>query len=408
MIPAGWTSVKLKPLLQRVRKPVEVEAETLYREIGIRSHGKGIFYKEERTGDSLGDKSVFWIEPDCFIVNIVFAWEQAVAKTTTAEQGMIASHRFPMYRPKDGKLDLDFLVYFFKTSRGKRLLELASPGGAGRNKTLGQEAFLDLAIPLPPFPEQRAIAAILGTWDRAIALTERRLAAAEQRKKALMQQLLTGRVRFPEFAGEEWREARLKDIATINPPKPQKVHDDTLVSFIAMADVSENAQIISTTERPYYEVNSGFTSFQDEDILIAKITPCFENGKGAWVHSLKNGLGFGSTEFHVIRVHGTQADPEFIYYHTIGHNFRGRGGADMVGSAGQKRVRTDFVKNYKVMLPSLPEQRRTAAVLNACDRELDLLRRKRDALQQQKKGLMQRLLTGRVRVPSGLKKINAE
>lgn len=148
---SAWKTAPLRDLLQRVRKLVKVEADKEYQEIGIRSHGKGIFYKGKRTGVSLGNKSVFWVEPNCFVVNIVFAWEQAVAKTITAEQGMIASHRFPMYKPKDGVLDLDFLVYYFKSPRGTYLLGLASPGGAGRNKTLGQEEFLNLSIPLPPF-----------------------------------------------------------------------------------------------------------------------------------------------------------------------------------------------------------------------------------------------------------------
>jgi len=393
-----WKTVKLRDLLHRVRKPVEVEADQIYHEIGIRSHGKGIFYKDGRTGASLGNKSVFWVEPDCFVVNIVFAWEQAVAKTTIAEQGMIASHRFPMYKPRERVLDLDFLVYYFKSPRGKYLLGLASPGGAGRNKTLGQKAFSDLSIPLPPFPEQRKIVEILGAWDEAIVLTEQLIAANQQRKKALMQQLLTGRVRFPEFKAEEWREVHFKEIAIVNPPKPKHLSDYTLVSFIAMSDVSENAQIINMTSRPYKEVQSGYTPFRDGDVLVAKITPCFENGKGALAHNLENGSGFGSTEFHVVRVDETQVLPQFIYYHTVTHNFRGRGEASMVGSAGQKRVRANFVKSYRIKLPSLQEQRRIATVLQTCDREIELLTQKRDAHQCQKKGLMQWLLTGRVRV----------
>jgi len=392
-----WRMVKLRHLVKRVRKPVKVKADQKYREIGIFSHGKGLFYKEEKTGSSLGNKRVYWIEPDCFVANIVFAWEQAIAKTTNAERGMIASHRFPMYKPIEGRLDLDYLVYFFKTPKGKYLLGLASPGGAGRNKTLGQQAFLDLEIPLPSFPEQRKIAAVLGTWDEAIALTERRIEAAQQRKKGLMQRLLTGRVRFPGFE-EEWRRASLGSIATVNPPKPKNLPDDTLVSFIAMADVSEDAQVINISERPYAEVSIGYTPFQDNDVIVAKITPCFENGKGALVKGLKNGIGFGSTEFHVLRANDTEILPEFLYYHMIAHDFRGRGESNMAGSAGQKRIRTDFVRTYKITLPPIEEQRRIVAVLQTCDQEIELLQQKRDALQRQKKGLMQRLLTGRVQV----------
>jgi len=195
MLPEGWTKLEIGRLLDRVKKSVQVNLEDSYQEIGIRSHGKGIFHKEVIKGDKLGNKSVFWIEPDCFVVNIVFAWEQAVAKTATAEIGMIASHRFPMYRPKVNQIDLDYLVYLFKTSRGKNLLELASPGGAGRNKTLGQKEFAKLQILVPPFPEQQKIAAILSAADREIEIHQRQLDALKTQKKGLMQQLLTGKKR---------------------------------------------------------------------------------------------------------------------------------------------------------------------------------------------------------------------
>ncbi len=124
-----WKEKKVKDVLKRVSLPVKVAESEYYREIGIRSHGKGVFHKEPVTGKSLGDKRVFWVQEDTFIVNIVFAWEQAVAKTTKDEVGFIASHRFPMYEPLDNQSYLDYMVYFFLTKRGKSLLELASPGG---------------------------------------------------------------------------------------------------------------------------------------------------------------------------------------------------------------------------------------------------------------------------------------
>ena len=91
MVPEGWTVRSLGDVLERVSKPVKPEPKRLYREIGIRSHGKGIFHKEPVSGESLGEKRVFEVVPDCLVLNIVFAWEQAVARTTVAEIGMIAS-----------------------------------------------------------------------------------------------------------------------------------------------------------------------------------------------------------------------------------------------------------------------------------------------------------------------------
>ena len=139
-------------MLQRISFPVTVDENKLYYQIGIRSHSKGIFYKEAEIGRQIGNKRIFWIEPNCLILNIVFAWEQAVAKTSEKEVGMVASHRFPMYKVLNNSLD--YIVDFFKTEKGKQLLQMASPGGAGRNKTLNQDFFLNSKIYLPSLNEQ--------------------------------------------------------------------------------------------------------------------------------------------------------------------------------------------------------------------------------------------------------------
>ncbi|MDT0641615.1 restriction endonuclease subunit S [Zunongwangia sp. F363] len=194
-LPEDWELKHISDIVHRVKKRFTPDLETPYREIGIRSHCKGIFHKEEVSGASLGNKSVFWIQPDCFVVNIVFAWEHAIAKTTEAEVGMIASHRFPMYKPKKEILDLDYLLYFFKTARGKHLLGLASPGGAGRNKTLGQSEFAKLKIPVPSLEEQKKIVAVLSEADKEIELLQQQIDVLKEQKKGLMQKLLTGEVR---------------------------------------------------------------------------------------------------------------------------------------------------------------------------------------------------------------------
>lgn len=213
ILPVDWDVHMLGDCLSRVEKPVEVKPNALYTQIGIRSHGKGLFHKEPVTGAALGNKAAFWIEPDCFIVNIVFAWEQAIGKTTQFEVGMIGSHRFPMYRPVNDRVDIDYLISYFLTKRGTDILEAASPGGAGRNKTLGQARFLKSKIILPPIKEQRKIAAILTTQDKVIELKEKRLVKKQRQKKYLMQQLLTGKKRLPGFTFEV-EETNIKAIST--------------------------------------------------------------------------------------------------------------------------------------------------------------------------------------------------
>jgi len=275
----------------------------------------------------------------------------------------------------------------------------------GAKAGLNLEAIRSFPVPFPPLVEQERIAEVLLAWDRAIALTDRLIAAKQRLKKGLMQQLLTGRLRFPEFGKPArrrdelpigWKRVRLQEVAQVNPSQAKPGHNDCCVTFLAMADISEQGRMASKQERPYLSVSNGFTSFLDGDILVAKITPCFENGKGAHLEGLTNGIGFGSTEFHVIRAHN--ADARFLFLHTQSRPFRGRGEANMTGSAGQKRVPAEFVRDYPIPLPEREEQRRIAATMSACDREIHLLAQKRARLQKQKKGLMQKLLTGEVRV----------
>ena len=113
-----------------------------------------------------------------------------------------------MYRPVNDRVDIDYLISYFLTKRGTDILEAASPGGAVRNKTLGQERFLKSKIVLSPIGEQQKIAAILTTQDKVIELKEKRLAEKQRQKKYLMQQLLTGKKRLPGFR-EAWEQEKL-------------------------------------------------------------------------------------------------------------------------------------------------------------------------------------------------------
>ena len=218
---AEWEEKKIKNILNRVNSPVCVVANKKYKQIGIRSHGKGIFYKEEVAGSELGNKRVFWVEPNTFIVNIVFAWEQAIAKTTSNELGMIASHRFPMYRPQDKVLDLDFITIYFKTKRGKQRLELASPGGAGRNKTLGQKEFEGLKIKIPNILEQNKIANFLTTVDTKIQQFTSKKELLTKYKKGVMKKIFSQEIRFKDDEGNEfpeWEDKQLGDCLDYEQP----------------------------------------------------------------------------------------------------------------------------------------------------------------------------------------------
>ena len=243
----SWNNYKIEDMFDRVGTPVDLDDTQTYREIGIRSHGKGIFHKEETTATEIGNKRVFWVEPDCFVVNIVFAWERAVAKTTEKENGMIASHRFPMYKPKKDVVDLDYITEYFITKRGQNVLILASPGGAGRNKTLGQKEFAKSVVKLPSLPEQQKIAEFLSIIDTVIEKQKETVSAWEERKKGVMQKLFSQEVRFKADDGSEfpdWEEKKLGDCCSLitKGTTPKEYPENGDVNFVRI-DCIENGSI---------------------------------------------------------------------------------------------------------------------------------------------------------------------
>ncbi|MFA0681853.1 restriction endonuclease subunit S, partial [Vibrio splendidus] len=184
-----WTENRLDYFIERVSNPVDLATGVEYREIGIRSHGKGIFHKNPVTSSDIGNKRVFWVKEKALVLNIVFAWERAVAVTSDSESGFIASHRFPMYLPKENRADVSYLLYFLLSPKGTRLLNIASPGGAGRNKTLGQSEFAKLKVCLPSLKEQQKIAQFLQSIDTKIEGVAKQVEQTKQFKKGLLQQM---------------------------------------------------------------------------------------------------------------------------------------------------------------------------------------------------------------------------
>lgn len=191
----------------------------------------------------------------------------------------------------------------------------------------------------------------------------------------------------------EWRVGVLEDIANINPSVSiSGLSNETGVSFLSMPDVGENGRITNHQCRPLHEVKSGFTRFEENDVLFAKITPCMQNGKGAFATGLHSGIGFGSTEFHVLRAN-EDGDAEFIYHVSLSPELRTKAIAFFSGSAGQQRVSKDFFGRYSLDIPPPKEQRKIARILTT----LDNLIEKTEALiakyQSIKQGMMHDLFT---------------
>ena len=167
----------------------------------------------------------------------------------------------------------------------------------------------------------------------------------------------------------------------MNPVKSQLtgLDLDDEVSFVPMEAVGEKGEMITTTTKLLREVYSGYTYFRDGDVVLAKITPCFENGKGAIAQGLKNSVAFGTTEFHVIRAED-EINERWLYYLTTSHHFRKIGESEMFGAGGQKRIPENFIKDFRVALPPLPDQQKIANFLDRKTAQIDCLIEKKRAL----------------------------
>ena len=210
-------------------------------------------------------------------------------------------------------------------------------------------------IPVPPLPIQQKIAAILDEAD-----------TLRRKDKALLDKYdeLLQAVFYYMFGDLDIDSVGrcLGDVISINPKKSElNIAGDTLVSFVPMSCVGEKGECKPLEDRQLSEVKSGFTYFRDNDVLFAKITPCMENGKGAIARDLKNGVGFGSTEFHVLRPN-SNVSAEFLYTYLSRSNFRKLAEKNMTGSAGQKRVSTDFLANLKLNIPDVDNQKKFALI----------------------------------------------
>ena len=202
----------------------------------------------------------------------------------------------------------------------------------------------------------------------------------------------------PEAA---WRMVRLTEAVEIS-PKPDRtgLTDTTPVSFVPMAAVGAgNGQIDTSTTRLYVEVKKGYTHFRDGDVLFAKITPCMENGKMAIAHGLRNGVGLGSTEFHVLRPRAG-VDSRYVYHFVSGAKYRNEAAHHMTGAVGQKRVPVSFLEHSEIPLPSLHEQRRIVAEIekqfSRLDQAVASLQRVKAQLKRYKASVLKAAVEGRL------------
>lgn len=275
-----------------------------------------------------------------------------------------------------------YLFYFLKTQ--KQYFEINSTGSTF--KAINKSVLSETLVPIIDINKQKIIEDMLDRVENIIRKRKEQIQAYDDLIESLFSNITT-------FENE----VILKKLIKVNPSKNEvkKLDDNLLVSFVPMEDVSENCELFLNHEKKIKDVYKGFTYFRDNDVVVAKITPCFENGKGALMKGLKNGIGFGTTEFHVLRISDLKkVNPIWLFYLTRSKKFRLYGELQMTGSAGQKRISKSFIENYKINLPPIELQNKFAEYVIKIEEEKKKLNSSLAELETLFDALMQEAFSG--------------
>ena len=310
---------------------------------------------------------------------------------------------------------------FFHFSLQNTVRALVSQTHGSTMKHIVRSAFLRTKAPLPPLIAQHAIAAHLDRVtpkiDAFIAKTEQLNALLREKRKALISHAVTkgldpaaplknSGVEWLKEIPNHWDVKRIRHVVQTSPKKSELRYtsDELEVSFLPMKAIGADGKLDLTHVTQIADVYEGYTYFCEHDVLIAKITPSFENGKGAIARKLVNGVGFGTTELFVLRP-GPDTCSDYMYYLTMSLRFRNIGGHSMQGAAGQKRITELFIKDYKFGLPPLVEQRAIAAYLDRETARIDALIAKNDQLiallREKRTSLISAAVTGKIDLRNG-------
>ena len=305
--------------------------------------------------------------------------------TTEAPLGEVAfapnkkfslAQRIMILRPFEDIIKPEFLLYQIQTGNFQDRLRISETGSVV--KGISSRNFKPFPIIIPPLPEQNHIVAKIEELFTKLDAGINELHKAQSQLKRYRQSVL--KAAFEGKLTEAWRAEHqdkikpvapiagdlpdgwtwttLEDVSELNPRIDKKSIDDDLeVTFLPMKNVEELSGKIDLSETKRFSElkRKNYTPFQDGDILFAKVTPCMENGKIAIAHDLKNGIGFGSTEFHVIRLSEEQSK-QFFFFYFLQQKFRQEAKRAMTSGVGLLRVPTDYMRKVPIPLPPLLEQ----------------------------------------------------
>jgi type I restriction enzyme S subunit len=299
--------------------------------------------------------------------NMMRMWQGA---SGLAERDCNVSPAYVVLAPLAG-VDRTFASYLFKAPRMLYLFWAYSYGLTDDRLRLYYKEFARIPVQLPDFPVQNRIGAALSSVDHQLETTSAIILQKRIRRQVVIDDLLDGERRFGHFGASSLKSVPIDAVVLINPSERVPSRKDTTVPFVSMSDVMDGGGLSRFQAKPSSEVLGGYSRFRKDDVLVAKITPCFENRKRAVIAHTPGDVCLGSTEFHVLRPQDIES--AYLYYATLTSRFQRYGVSHMVGSAGQKRVPALSLRRYLINLPCRGEQRAVAHLLASLDAEIQML-----------------------------------
>ena len=367
---ANWSQRLLSdfliPTLREIEKP-----KVNYLAIGLRSHCKGTFQKPDSDPSKIAMEKLFRVKENDLIVNITFAWEGAIAIVKENDEGGLVSHRFPTYTFDTNITSHHFFKHQFINKRFRYLLDLISPGGAGRNRVMSKKEFVKLKVPLPSVGEQQKIAAFLTAVDNKIEQLSKKQELLGEYKKGLMQQIFSQAIRFKADDGSDfpdWKEKKLGSLCEITTGK-----------LDANAMVKDGQYRFYTCAKEYYKIDD--YAF-DTDALIV-------SGNGANVGYIHHYQGKFNAYQRTYVLDSFTDNIVFVKFVLDGYLHKRIMKEKNEGNTPYIVMGT--LTDMKINLPSFSEQTKISNFLSSIDNKIEQVGKQLDESKQFKKALLQQM-----------------
>ncbi len=414
-MPTGWNTIRCAHLFEiKHRKNTSGEINlSVYREYGvIKRDSRDDNYN--RVSEDISNYKL--VDPGDFVFNKMKCWQGSLG---VSEYRGIVSPAYTVCKPKRcfyGK----YIHYLLRSQGYIQEFNRLSYGVRIGQWELRFQDFKDIVVLYPSLSEQTKIANFLDRKteqiDELIRIKEQKIELLQEQRTALINHAVTKgldphvemKPSGVEWIGKipkHWKILKVKQVGSSNPTKnsSKTTHlKDEFVVFLPMERVHTDGTIDQEMRLPYSQLKNGYTYFEEGDILIAKVTPCFENGKITYIKNLSSSIGFGSTEFIVIRPDLQKVFPLFLYYILYNSPLRKIGKNYMTSAVGLKRVPTVFVENFQIPLPTELEQHKIANFLDQKTEQIDEMitteHRKIELLKEYRQSLISEAVTGKIDV----------